>query len=412
MIFIHNHFPGPFRPLAQKFAESEGAAVLFLSERCDKSLRLPGVRRLRLPLPPPSGDGDRAVSRAADFARRAAHTADALLRLRRDGFVPAVIYTSVAGGHGFYAKDIFPGAILASRAEWFYHLEESRVTLSGGKQRLAPAFAESQVNNMFQYNALLRSDVAVASSPWQKEQYPPLLRPKIQVIHDGVDSRFFSPMPGQRFVQPDLDLSGVTELVTFSRRRAGPSQSLAVFAASLPHILSSRPKCHALIMTEDKAEAEKLLAGAAEPDLLRRAHVVPFGSSLAYRCLLRASTVHVYLTPPFSLSAGLFEAMSCGALLVGADTPPVGEVIRHGINGFLADARDAEALGKTAAEILARSDRFAGIREQARRTVTREYDLEIQVARHRELLLRALREKEPGVPPDRAASQKGNALKE
>lgn len=72
-----------------------------------------------------------------------------------------------------------------------------------------------------------------------------------------------------------------------------------------------------------------------------------------YRRMLRASTVHVYLTAPYALSTGILEAMSCGVLVVGSDTAPVREVLRHGSNGFLCDFWDAQAMSETVASVAA-----------------------------------------------------------
>ena len=105
--------------------------------------------------------------------------------------------------------------------------------------------------------------------------------------------------------------------------------------------------------------------------------------------MLRASTVHVYFTAPFALSAGLFESMSCGCLLVSSDTEPVREVVRHGENGFLCDFWDYGMLADITAELLARSDAMGPVRAAARQRIVEEYNLKVQIPRHLNLLLSA-----------------------
>ena len=113
----------------------------------------------------------------------------------------------------------------------------------------------------------------------------------------------------------------------------------------------------------------------------RRVHFVGFRPYEEYRLLLRASTVHVYFTAPFALSAGLFESMSCGCLLVSSDTEPVREVVRHGENGFLCDFWDHDMLADMTTELLARSDAMGPVRAAARQSIVEEYNLKVQIPR-------------------------------
>jgi glycosyltransferase involved in cell wall biosynthesis len=92
--------------------------------------------------------------------------------------------------------------------------------------------------------------------------------------------------------------------------------------------------------------------------------------------LLQVSAVHTYLTYPFVLSWSMLEAMSAGALVVGSDTAPVREVIRHGENGLLVDFFDSAAWARTLIEALAEPERFVHLRAAARQTVLDHYDLQ------------------------------------
>ena len=90
---------------------------------------------------------------------------------------------------------------------------------------------------------------------------------------------------------------------------------------------------------------------------------------------MQVSRVHAYLTYPFVLSWSMMEAMSAGALIVGSDTAPVREVIRHGENGLLVDFFDIAGWSSVLTEALAEPERFAPLRVAARQTVLQRYDL-------------------------------------
>jgi len=65
-------------------------------------------------------------------------------------------------------------------------------------------------------------------------------------------------------------------------------------------------------------------------------------------------------------------------VVVGSDTPPVSEVIRHGDNGLLVDFFSPEALAATVERVLQRPKAMANMRKRARDTVIERYDLETQ----------------------------------
>jgi glycosyltransferase involved in cell wall biosynthesis len=122
------------------------------------------------------------------------------------------------------------------------------------------------------------------------------------------------------------------------------------------------------VLSQDQYDPSRILfAGQVPPDTLAQ--------------LFSLSDVHVYLTVPFVLSWSMLDAMSCGCLVLGSDTPPVAEVIRDGENGLLCDFFDAEGIAARAVEVLEDPDRFAAVRQAARRTVEERYGMEIVMPR-------------------------------
>ena len=78
--------------------------------------------------------------------------------------------------------------------------------------------------------------------------------------------------------------------------------------------------------------------------------------------------------------------MACGCAVVGSDTAPVREVVRHGINGLLVDFFSPADLASAVSELLRDRDRAASFGAEARRTVERSYDLDVCVQRQLALI--------------------------
>jgi glycosyltransferase involved in cell wall biosynthesis len=91
--------------------------------------------------------------------------------------------------------------------------------------------------------------------------------------------------------------------------------------------------------------------------------------------LFRITSAHAYLTYPFVLSWSLLEAMSCGALIIGSDTPPVAEVISDGVNGRLIGFFDVNAWSEALIDALANPKAQAPLKAAARQSVVDTYDL-------------------------------------
>ena len=78
---------------------------------------------------------------------------------------------------------------------------------------------------------------------------------------------------------------------------------------------------------------------------------------------------------PGAVSWSILEAMACGAVIIGSDTPPVAEVIEDGRNGLLVDFFDPKAVADRVDAALDHPERMAAIRETARRSVVERFDL-------------------------------------
>lgn len=106
-----------------------------------------------------------------------------------------------------------------------------------------------------------------------------------------------------------------------------------------------------------------------------------------YKSVLLASTVHVYLSRPFVLSWSMLEAMSCGCTVVGSDTPPVREVIRHNENvGLLVDFFDTRKIADTVERALTEAPLRIRLGANARETAVSRYDMQNLLPQHLRIL--------------------------
>ncbi|MBO4301637.1 MAG: glycosyltransferase [Desulfovibrio sp.] len=399
VLFLNAVFPGPFRALARACGGA-GHTVLFLAEAGQKSVTLPNVRRLRIAPPKPYDSSDAAEQECVRLLRRGARAGNAMLDLRRKGFVPDLVIAAASTGGSFYVRDVFPEAFCVCYGDWFSTQGRRREELRGN-MRAVVNFAPAHVRNLWEYNALCDCHLAVTSSQWQRAQYPALLQQGIHVVHAGVNTRYFTPLAGS-----ESKIGGATrELVTFCASPHDPVRGFGLFRKCLPRLLEERPDCLVVIAWPDKGrdgalkqrEPDRIASPLELPeipeDFRLRVRMLGPCSLDEYREILRRSTVHVYLAAPQIFSTGLLEAMSCGALVVASDTPPVREVVVHDVNGFLCTPRDTASMSKMLAEVLERASCLDHVRREARRTVRESYDAENQASRFLELVCNKMAER-------------------
>lgn len=405
ILFVHVNFPAQFRHLAASLGRNPGNEVVFLTQEDRPDWEIPGVRKAvyapDMNTADPMGG---LMGNSGNAARHAGAAMRAAVRLRSEGFVPDVICGHSGWGPTMLLHDVFPEAAFVGYFEWFYGSDSADMRFSGQKPTLKSR-TSVRVNNLPIINDLLSCDLGICPTRWQLEQFPVELRSKISVVHDGVDTEYFSPDPAARMTLPGLDLPDATEIVTYATRGMEPYRGFPQFLEAAVEVVRRRPQCHVVIGGEDRTcygappepgkTWKQVLMERLQPDP-ERIHFVgtlPYGQ---YRTLLRASSVHVYLTRPFVLSWSFLEAMSCGCLLVASDTEPVREVASDGHNALLTDFHSPKAIAERTIEALENRDRLQVVRERARQTIINNYDLQKLLPRRLALLGEAVRRRRQG----------------
>lgn len=387
VLFVHQNFPGQFVHVAKALAD-RGHDVRAVTDAGNARPEI--VPTLRYAVTVPNLRAVPALART--FAERTARgeaVATALSALAAEGWAPDVLVAHPGWGESFFLRDVFPRARLIAFAEFYYAAEGADTDFDPEFQSVTPAARHRiRARNAAMLPAFVEADLAVAPTRWQASRFPADVQGKMVVLHEGVDTDAIAPRADvtMTFGRGGLTLEAGDEIVTFVNRNLEPYRGYHVMMRALPAILEARPRAHVVLVGGDGVSY-----GAAPPQgmtwktvflaevgrqlPLERVHFVGRVPHAQFVSLMQISAAHVYLTYPFVLSWSLLEAMSAGALVVGSRTPPVEEVITHGVNGLLVDFFDTRALAVTVADVLGHQDEYRPLRAAARETVVANYDL-------------------------------------
>ncbi|WGV27863.1 glycosyltransferase family 4 protein [Halotia branconii] len=394
VLFLHSNFPAQYRHVALALAQNPNNQVVFGTKNRD--VNLPGVYKVifepsRNPHPT-THHYVRPLESAVLHGQAAFKLAE---QLKIKGFVPDVICGHSGWGPTLYIKDAFPDTPLICYFEWFYHALGSDADFDPTDPLNVDDIARIRTKNAPILIDLYTCDRGLSPTNWQRAQFPSEFHQKISVLHDGVDTDYFKPQPGAKLVLPNLDLSGVDEIVTYVARGMEPYRGFPQFIETLAYVQERRPNCHVVIVGSERVCYGKSLPNnLTYKDLmlkkvpldLSRVHFtgsLPYGQ---YLQVIQASSVHVYLTRPFVLSWSMIEAMATGCLVLGSDTAPVTEVIEDGKNGLLVDFFSPRKIADRIDEVFNHPTRMTEIRANARKTALERYSLANLLPQHLQLI--------------------------
>lgn len=384
-LLIHPNFPSQLRSVAQALAANPKNEVLFLTNT--ENGDIPGVRKLVYkPKRQPSPQTHHYLRGFEQSILHGQAAFMACMEAKAQGFVPDLIFGHAGWGPTLFLKDAFPRTPMGLNFEWFYHSHGTDCDFDPSDPINADDEARIRIKNATLLADLAACDGGVCATRFQYEQFPTHLRSNLTVCHEGIDTNFFKPNPGGKLVLSNgkLDLSGVDEIVTYATRGMEPYRGFPQFIEAAHLLLKARPKAHVVIAGDDRvAYGKQAPGGKTYKQLLlekfpldpERTHFVgslPYGE---YVKLLQCTSAHVYLTRPFVLSWSMLEAMSCGALVVASNTPPVQEVITDGLNGVLVDFFKPDQLAAALDRALANPRAVDPLREKARAMVVARYEL-------------------------------------
>jgi glycosyltransferase involved in cell wall biosynthesis len=387
ILIVHQNFPGQFPHIAAALA-ARGDRVVAIGGKGARDI--PGVelRRYALKRSSSSGIPNWLIKPESDLIR-AEGAVEAAFSLRNDGFVPDAIVGHAGFGELAHMREVFPEARIIALTEMFYR---SRGFDTGFDPEFSsgPDLANQMKVNAMNAGAALTyalADTIVCPTPFQASTFPPSLRERIIVHHEGIDvPPADRPRPKVRLGQSELILDGSQPLVTYVSRTLEPARGFHTFMRALPAVMAARPDAQVVVLgyhgksgygttaPNDATWLDHFQGEAGDRIDQRRFHAIGVVDRSVMLAILSHSWAHVYLTIPFVLSWSLLEAMACECAIIASDTAPVHDAIVDGREGKLVDFFDADQL---AASIIRTLDDQGAVREQrarARQTTLEKFD--------------------------------------
>lgn len=406
ILVTHNNFPAQFRHICEYLGRTPGHQVVFATKNPREEWEIPGVNKAVFkPDGEPGKDAYPLARSFEDGIRHGVGMMRLMTQLKKQGFVPDVILGHSGWGQTLFARDVFPDSPFVGYYEWYYNATSPETTFDG-RDRTPLERAQLRMRNSSILHDLAACRLGITPTNWQRSQFPAEFQPKLIQAHDGINTRYFTPEPGgllpiEKLDLPNTDLTGAKELITYCSRGLEPYRGFPQFYDALPAILDERPDCHVLIVGEDRVcysprlpDGQSYKQQAMERTKVdeKRVHFtgpLPYG---VYKQVLLASSAHVYLTWPFVLSWSFLEAMSCGCLVIGSNTEPVREVLRHRENGLLTDFHSSKKIAKTTIFALKRQEKLLELRKNARQTILDRYCLSKCLPAHLNILADAAKD--------------------
>ncbi len=390
LLFIHQNFPGQFRHIAQHFARDPKHRVVAIGR--DTCPGMPGINLVKYARHRgPAKETHHYVKTFEDGVIHGQGVVRLLLQLQKKGFTPDVVVGHPGWGETLYVKEVFPKCRLIHLCEFYYHTEGADCGFDPEFPNSMDDRARIRSRNGLHLLNLEQCDAGIAPTEWQRSLFPAAYQSRIKTIHEGINTQVLMPdaqatfkLPASAALPEGKLLRAGDPVVTYVSRNLEPYRGFHSFMRAVPATLESGP-CDIVIVGGDGVSygskpkdavnwRERMLKEVkVDPARVHFLGQIPYAQ---YCRLLQVSMAHVYLTYPFVLSWSMLEAMASGCLIVGSDTAPVREVVKHGHNGLLVDFFDPRAIAASVADVLARLGETQEMRRRASVEVRRDYSFD------------------------------------
>lgn len=364
-LFVHQNFPGQFLHIVRHLVRDRRHEVLFITE--PNTNEIGGVRKVPYAKPTAAANETHVAARELDNGvRRAEAVWRTAISLRHLGFVPDMIIGHHGWGEMLNLCDVWPKVPMLGYMEFYYHPEQADVGFDPEFPADRMDFPRIRAKNAINHIALNLDGHGQTPTQWQLSTYPLWARERISLLWEGVDLDICKPDPVARRAPlkiGDLVIKPTDKLVTYVSRDLEPYRGFHLMMRTLPHLMRARSDLKVVMVGSDGVSygimppqggtwrqlMTKEVGAQIDESRVAFPGRVPYD---VYLSLLKRSDAHIYLTYPFVASWSLRESMALGCAIVGSDTQPVREFVRHGETGLLASFFDPPGLAEKVLTLL------------------------------------------------------------
>jgi glycosyltransferase involved in cell wall biosynthesis len=394
ILFVHPNFAAQFGPLLSRLGKRTDLDCVFLSRTGAGSLD--GVRRIRFALRGGATRANHYCSRTFENAVWHAHAVYEACKAT-PWLRPDLIVGHSGFGSTVFLRELYPCPIV-SYFEYYYH---PRGTDMDFRSEFPPA--ELDYLRSYTRNAMILLDLEACvagytPTRWQWSLLPPAWAPKVEVIHDGVDTEFWRRRVGPRRLGGET-LSDGQRVVTYVARGLEAMRGFDIFVRVAERIASAVDNVVFVVVGADrtiygndlrhiKAKTFKEHVLRTESHDLHRFRFLGTIPPAQLADVLSLSDLHIHLTVPFVLSWSVLNALACECIVLASDTAPVREVIQHDRTGLLGGFFDIDGLAAQAIAVLRAPARYLPLAAAGRALIEERYSLDRTVPVFERLLAR------------------------
>ncbi|MEM7269914.1 MAG: glycosyltransferase [Pseudomonadota bacterium] len=385
ILFIHDNFPAQFGALGA-YLSTKGWQVRFatafegVKPGDNRFLQYKKHREPTDGIHPYAFNFEKVVINGQAAAR-------AMLTASEAGYRPDIVMAHSGWGASAFVRDIWPDVKFIPYLEWWYNYPApDEVSMGTHEPDLHAQLMQRCRNAPFMID-MTGAAVNLCPTQYQASQFPPELREKLTIMHDGIDMKLHAPATAPVTEAAGLKVGDMPEVITYFTRGMEPHRGFPQFMRALSILQAKRPGIHAIIGGKDRVaygrqlpEGEswkqrmlKELEGKLD---LSRIHFCGLQPRPEYVKVLQASQAHIYLTADFVLSWSMLDSMAIGCPLVVSDCAPVTEYMTEGETGLMVGLHDHEALAIRIEEALERPEDMKAMGLNARALMSELCDQE------------------------------------